>query len=501
MRIPGVVSRSLAVVLLTLGVGCAPVGPPATAPRPRRDPNVLPPLDREFRGLWVATVNNIDWPSKPGLSADSQRAELVVLLDRAKAAGMNAIIFHARPAADAVYRSPYEPWGAMLTGRQGGDPGWDPLSVAVEEAHRRGMELHAWINPFRAGDARDSALLASNHVFHERRDLVRTYGVQLWLDPGEPAVHDRSMRAILDIVNRYDVDGIHLDDYFYPYPVSDSAKAILPFPDSATYARYGNGMTLGDWRRDNVNRFVERLYREVHAAKPAVRVGISPFGIWRPGNPPQVTGLDSYDAIYADSRAWLQRGWVDYFVPQLYWRIEPPQQSFTALLDWWLSQSTSGRPVWPGLATYRVYSPTNPYPLTEMNDQVAATRARGASGLVFYNTTSTLARGNGEIASMLRRDFFTDAALPPAAPWLGGATPAPPTIAVTGATVTITPVGAAPRWWAIRWRAANVWSTKIAFGAERTVTLAPANGPVDWVVVNAVSAADVPSADVAWRAP
>jgi uncharacterized lipoprotein YddW (UPF0748 family) len=449
----------------------------------------------------VATVNNIDWPSKPGLTADSQRAELVTLLDRAKASGMNAIIFHARPAADAVYRSPYEPWGAMLTGRQGGDPGWDPLAVAVDEAHRRGMELHAWINPFRAGDARDTALLAPNHVFHERRDLLRVYGTQLWFDPGEPAVHDRSMRAILDIVNRYDVDGVHLDDYFYPYPVNDSMKVRLPFPDSATYARYGNGMTLGDWRRDNVNRFVERLYKEVHAAKPAVRVGISPFGIWRPGNPPQVTGLDSYDAIYADSRTWLQRGWVDYFVPQLYWRIDPPQQSFTALLDWWMSQSTSGRPVWPGLATYRVYSASNPYPLSEMSNQVAATRARAASGLVFYNTTSTLSRGNGEIAAMLRRDFFADAALPPAAPWLGSTPPAPPTIAVSGATVTITPTGAAPRWWVIRWRAGDVWTTTVVFGAERAVTLAPASGAVDWVVVNAANAADVLSADVTWRAP
>ena len=206
----------LALAAFALSAACSSAGTPATAPAPRRDPNVLPAIDREFRGLWVATVNNIDWPSRPGLTADSQRTELLALLDRAHAAGLNAILFHVRPAADAVYRSPYEPWGAMLTGRQGGDPGWDPLAVAVAEAHRRGMELHAWINPFRAGDARDTALLAPNHVFHERRDLVRTYGTQLWFDPGEPAVHDRSMRAILDIVNRYDVDGVHLDDYFYP---------------------------------------------------------------------------------------------------------------------------------------------------------------------------------------------------------------------------------------------------------------------------------------------
>jgi uncharacterized lipoprotein YddW (UPF0748 family) len=502
-RMTSSVTRRLTLVVLALLAGCSSTGRgPSTAPAPvpRRDPNVVPALQRELRGLWVATVNNIDWPSRAGLPAEQQRAELVTLLDRASATGINAIIFHVRPSADAVYRSSFEPWAAMLTGRQGGDPGYDPLAMAVEEAHRRGMELHAWINPFRAGDRGDTAQFAPNHVYRERPDLVRTYGGQLWLDPGEPAVHDRSMRAILDIVNRYDVDGVHLDDYFYPYPQNDSARRPIQFPDSATYARYGNGVPIDDWRRTNVDRFVERLYREVHAAKPAVRVGISPFGIWRPGNPPQVTGLDAYAAIYADSRKWLQNGWVDYFVPQLYWRIDPPQQSFTALLDWWVSQNTRGRQLWPGLATYRVYSTANPYPVSEIANQMTATRARGVSGMVFYNTTSTLSRGNGEIASMLRRDFFTDAALPPAESWLGGSPPSRPTIAVSGATVTLTPTGSAPRWWAIRYRTGEQWTTRVAFGNERTVTLASPNGAaVDWVVVNAVSAAGATSEDAAWR--
>jgi uncharacterized lipoprotein YddW (UPF0748 family) len=500
-RMSSSTARRFIFAALLLSAGCSATGSgPATAPVPRRDPNVVPALQREFRGLWVATVNNIDWPSRAGLSADQQRAELVTLLDRAVAAGINAIIFHVRPSADAVYRSSFEPWAAMLTGHQGGDPGYDPLALAVEEAHRRGMELHAWINPFRAGDRSDTAQFAPNHVYRERPDLVRAYGAQLWLDPGEPAVHDRSMRAILDIVNRYDVDGVHLDDYFYPYPQNDSARRLLPFPDSATYARYGNGVPIDDWRRANVDRFVERLYREVHAAKPAVRVGISPFGIWRPGNPPQVTGLDAYAAIYADSRKWLQNGWVDYFVPQLYWRIDPPQQSFTALLDWWVSQNTRGRELWPGLATYRVYSTTNPYPVSEMVNQVTATRARGVSGLVFYNATSTLSRGDGEIASMLRREFFADAALPPVESWLGGSAPSRPTITVSGATVTITPAGTAPRWWVIRYRTGDQWTTRVVFGSERTVTLASPNGAgVDWVVANAVSAAGATSEDAVWR--
>ena len=494
----------LSILALALAAACArtPIGPITTpAPAPRRDPNVVPAIDRELRGLWVATVANIDWPSKPGLTADQQRAELVTLLDRASATGLNTIIFHVRPNADAVYRSSLEPWASMLSGTQGTDPGWDPLAFAIDESHRRGMELHAWINPFRAGSVGDSTRVAANHVSRERPELVRAYGPQLWMDPGEPAVHDRSMRVILDIVNRYDVDGVHLDDYFYPYPLSDSARRPLVFPDTATYARYGGGATLSEWRRANVNRFIERLYREVHAAKPAVRVGISPFGIWRPGNPAPVTGLDAYEAISADSRRWLQSGWVDYLVPQLYWRIDPPQQSFTALLNWWLSQNTLGRHVWPGLATYRVYSATNPYPVSEIANQVAAIRARGASGMVFFNATSTLSRANGEIAAMLRRDFFTGGALPPASPWLGGSAPARPTISVSavsnGATVMLTPASAAPRWWVIRYRAADQWTTRVVFGAERSTTLP---GQVDWVVVNAVSPAGVTSEDVVWKA-
>jgi uncharacterized lipoprotein YddW (UPF0748 family) len=484
----------------------APAPLPAPAPTPRADSSVVPAVRRELRGVWIAAVANIDWPSRPGLPADQQRAELLTILDRAAGAGMNAVIFHVRPAADAVYRSPFEPWAAMLTGTQGTDPGYDPLAFAVEEAHRRGLELHAWINPFRAGSAADSMQLAANHVFHERRDLVRVYGPQLWLDPGDPAVHDRSMRAILDVVRRYDVDAVHLDDYFYPYPQSDSARRTLPFPDSATYTRYGAGAPLDDWRRANVDRFVERLYREVHAAKPGVQVGISPFGIWRPGSPAGIVGLDAYGAIYADSRKWLQNGWVDYLAPQLYWRIDPPQQSFTALLDWWLAQNTRGRFVWPGIATYRVYDAKSPWPLGEIANQVAAVRARQTGGMLFYNGTTTLSRNGGEVAAMLGRDFFSEAALPPAAAWLGAQPPVRPTMtlgAVTsgGRSVTLAPGGESPRWWLVRYRAGGAWTTRRIFGDQRTVTLATSgSGAVDWIVVNAVDRAGNTSPDATWRA-
>lgn len=479
---------------------------PTTTPTPTPDPTVVPTVRRELRGLWVATVGNIDWPSRPGLSAEQQRAELVSILDRAAAAKLNAIVFHVRPAADAVYRSALEPWGAMLTGTQGGDPGFDPLGLAVEESHRRGLELHAWMNPFRAGNSADTVdRLAVNHVFRQRRDLVAVYGTQLWLDPGDPAVHDRSMRAILDIVNRYDVDAVHLDDYFYPYPQNDSAGRARAFPDSATYARYGAGAALDDWRRANVDRFVERLYREVHAAKPMIRVGISPFGIWRPGNPPLVTGLDAFNAIYADSRKWLQSGWVDYLAPQLYWRIDPPQQSFTALLDWWLAQNTRARHVWPGLATYRVFQTSDPWSVGEIEAQVRAARERRSGGMLFYNTTTTIARNGGEVASALARELFADVALPPAASWLDTRRPAAP--AITGVSSTTSGWSATlasdmpVRWWLVRSRAGGLWTTRLMFAERTTVSVSPVNGaPVDWVVVNAVSQAGNASADASWRA-
>ncbi|MDQ6888065.1 MAG: family 10 glycosylhydrolase [Gemmatimonadota bacterium] len=461
-------------------------------------------MRREFRGLWIATVGNIDWPSRPGLSAEQQRAELLSILARAVAAGLNAIVFHVRPAADAVYRSAFEPWGAMLTGTQGTDPGYDPLTFAVVEAHRRGLELHAWVNPFRAGNSADTAgRLAVNHVFRERRDLVRVYGTQLWLDPGVPEVHDRSMRAILDIVNRYDVDAVHLDDFFYPYPQTDSVGRPRQFPDSVTYARYGAGTSLDDWRRANVDRFVERLYREVHAAKPMTRVGISPFGIWRPGNPSQVSGLDAYAAIYADSRKWLQSGWVDYLAPQLYWRIDPPQQSFTALLDWWLAQNTRARHVWPGLATYRVYETTAPWPVSEIESQVRATQERGSGGMLFYNTTSTLSRNGGEVASALKRELFVDIALPPVSPWLDAQRAAAPLMTVTNPAPGSWSVSLAAqpvRWWLVRFRAADRWTTRLSFGDQSSLTLTTSNGAaVDWVVVNAVDRAGNTSDDATWR--
>ena len=469
-------------------------GPPQVVP----DTNP-PAIQREMRGLWIATVANIDWPSRSTLTADQQRAELLSILDRAVAAGFNTIVFHIRPAADAVYRSSIEPWGAMLSGTQGSDPGYDPLAFAVQEAQARGLELHAWINPFRAGNASDSTRLSPTHLFTTRRDLVRVYGTLLWLDPGEAAVHDHVMRVIADIVQRYDIDGLHADDSFYPYPQTDAANRTILFPDDATFARNGSGLTLADWRRANVDRFVERMYREVHLLKPALKVGISPFGIWRPGSPAGVNGLDAYASIYADSRKWLREGWVDYLAPQLYWAISAPQQSFPALLDWWLGENVRGRHVWPGLAAYRVGDGTSSaFSSSEIASQVALTRQRASgTGHLLYNTTSTLTRNGGAVAASLAADLYRVRAIPPASPWLDAAPPPAPTIVVSGASMTITPgSGETARWWVLRIFTAAGWNTRIVFGTERNIALP--NG-ASRVILNAVDAAGNLSGPVEWR--
>jgi uncharacterized lipoprotein YddW (UPF0748 family) len=460
----------------------------ASVPVPDAGPPVVP---RELRGLWVATVRNIDWPSKDTIPPDRQRAELVDIFDRAVAAGFNAIVFQVRPATDAVYRSELEPWAALLTGKQGTDPGYDPLELAVREAHARGLELHAWINPFRAGNAADSALLAPTHLWNTRRNLVRVYGSQLWLDPGEPEAREHSMRVVTDIVRRYDLDGIHMDDYFYPYPVNDSSRRPVPFPDSASYARSGSTLAVDEWRRANMDAFVERMYRESHAIRPAIKVGISPFGIWRPGNPPSVTGFDAYAGLYADARKWLREGWVDYFVPQLYWAINSTGQSFPALLDWWLGENVLRRHVWPGLATYRAAGNTNGFTTTEIARQIELIRARPVSqGHVMFNTTTTLKRDNGVLATIT--PLYADRALVPAYPWIDSVPPAAPAVTLAARTVRMTASGEAPRFWLVQSHASGGlfrrarWYTRLASGDSASMTL---DHDADRVFVRAVDLA------------
>lgn len=457
-----------------------------------------PAVAREMRGLWIATVANIDWPSQKTLSADQQRAELSDILNRARAAGINTVIFQVRPAADAVYQSSLEPWASLLTGKQGTGPGYDPLEFAIQEAHARGMELHAWVNPFRAGNTSDTANLAAGHIFRIRRDLVRVYGSNIWMDPGEPDVQNHSMRVIADIVTRYDIDAIHADDYFYPYVVSDSNGKAIPFPDDATYGKYGAGVARDDWRRASIDRFVERMYREVHMIKPRLKVGISPFGIWRPGFPAGVQGLDAYASIYADSRKWLQQGWVDYLAPQLYWAIAAPQQSFPALYDWWLQQNTRGRHVWPGLAAYRVNNGTSSaFSSQEIPSQIGIVRSRNGGGSILYNASWTLKQNSGSLATALGADLYKSRALSPAYSWLNSAPPGALSLVVSGSTLDITPgPGESVRWLAMRVHEAGTWRLEVLFGSRAKFSLSAAT---DRVLVQPVSETGILGTQVEWK--
>ena len=402
----------LLTVILLLGIAAAPSIGQAQA-------------RREFRGVWVATVSNIDWPSRPGLTSEQQKKELVAIFDRAAELNLNAIVFQIRPMCDALYQSKLEPWSEFLTGKMGQSPGYDPLEMAVTEAHKRKMELHAWFNPYRAHHPSGKSPISKDHIVKNRPDLAKKYGKHYWLNPTHPEVQDHSLNVILDVVQRYDIDGVHLDDYFYPYKEKDANDKLIPFPDDDTWEKYqasGGKLKRDDWRRDAVNRFVERMYAEVKKAKPWVKVGISPFGIWRPGNPKGIEGFDQYAELYADARLWLREGWVDYFTPQLYWPIKQTKQSYPRLLEWWANENVKGRHLWPGNIPSRVTGKDKGWPASEIADQVRATRAqKGATGNIHFSMKA-LMKNTGGVADALR-EVYKEPALIPETPW---ATARPP---------------------------------------------------------------------------
>jgi uncharacterized lipoprotein YddW (UPF0748 family) len=447
-----------------------------------------PPIPREFRAAWVATVANIDWPSEPGLPVAQQKAELIRIMDTAAALKLNALIFQVRPACDALYASKYEPWSEYLTGTAGKAPTpfYDPLQMAVEEAHRRGMELHAWFNPYRARHPSAKSPIPAGHVSRTHPEIVRRYGKHLWLDPADPRTRQYSLDVIMDVVRRYDVDGIHLDDYFYPYKEKDASGAIIDFPDETTWQRYrasGGRLSRDDWRRDAVNRFIEAIYKAKQAIKPHVKFGISPFGIWRPGNPQQIKGFDAYAEIYADSRLWLQKGWVDYFTPQLYWAIAPPAQSYPVLLRWWAEQNTLGRNLWPGNFTSRISDGASNWKAEEILAQIEATRAQqGAGGNVHFSMRVLLRNLDG-IADRLKRGPYAEPAVPPASPWLTSARPASPRVTRSGDQLAITAgSGARPWLWVIQTQRNGHWQTQVLPAQTTRTTVAAAQT----IVVRAV---------------
>ena len=466
-----------------------------------QDASTPPPVRREFRAAWVATVDNIDWPSRPGLSTFQQQAELLAILDRAAFIHLNAIILQVRPATDAFYESAIEPWSYYLTGRQGRppQPKWDPLQFAVEAAHARGLELHAWFNPYRAHVSSDTSPVARNHVSRTQAARVRKYGSFLWMDPGDPATRRYAIRVVLDVVRRYDIDGVHIDDYFYPYRESANGREI-PFPDDDTYRRYrseGGTLERDDWRRNNVDLLVEQLYKEVKAEKRWVKFGVSPFGIWRPGNPESVRGLDSYVEIFADSRKWLREGWVDYFTPQLYWNIDRPQQRYPLLLQWWTEQNLKGRHLWPGNYTSRVASGSpapNNWSAQEMINQVQATRDNaGAGGNVHFSMEVFMKPGaRDSLAERLLATVYAEPAIVPASPWLAIARPAKPRVTLSAdstsneATVQMNMPESDPRLWLVQVRTRGSWTTHILPGSEHRFALSNAESRADLVCVTAI---------------
>lgn len=383
---------------------------------------------REFRGIWVATVANIDWPSKPGLSIDQQKQELIALLDLHKKNGMNAIILQVRPAADAFYSKSREPWSQWLMGRQGlaPSPGYDPLEFAIKEAHSRGMELHAWFNPYRATMGGNSTV-SSGHMTAKRPDMFFLYGGKKQFDPGLPEVREYIVEVILDVVKGYDVDGIHFDDYFYPYPISGQR-----INDALTFAKYPNGFTdIKDWRRNNVDMLIKMLDDSIHHYKKYVKFGISPFGIWKnsfeDAEGSKTNGLSNYAELFADSRKWVKEGWVDYINPQIYFSFTRKAAPFGTLVDWW-SNNTFGRHLYIGQAAYLVNQKMEAAwrQPSQIPDQIRYLRENNrVQGSVFFSSKSftTVARAVGD---SLKNDLYKYPALPPQMPWLDDVVPNAP---------------------------------------------------------------------------
>ncbi len=416
-----------------------------------------PALAREFRGAWIATIYNLDWPSSPGLSAGSQQAELRGILDKLVALKMNAVVFQVRPQCDAVYSSAIEPWSSSLTGTMGRSPGYDPLAYCIQQAHARGIEVHAWFNPFRAL-SNNSQQVAANHVTRTSPGMTKRFGSMTWCDPASEQTRSRALKVILDVVKRYDVDGIHLDDYFYPYPSGN-----LRFPDGKSPAE----------RRAYVDGFVSNLYSAVKRQKSWVRVGISPFGIWRPGVPSGIeAGIDSYEELSGDSRKWLKNGWVDYLAPQLYWRISPQKQSFPLLLGWWRQQGS--RPVWPGIATERIGG-SDGRGASEITSQIDLSRKIGKNwnGHIHWSAKS-LVKNQGGIATKLAGTYTQPAAVPPM-PWLSSKLPGSPGVSATveggNTLVRCTPDGSTAKL-AIQTKIGGTWRTeRISPSSSQTLTI------------------------------
>lgn len=515
----------MAAILLTgHGVRGAAVNLDAPKETARSAALDAPPAPREFRAAWVASVANIDWPSRRDLTVAQQQAEIIALLDRARSLKLNAIVLQVRPSADALYPSTLEPWSEYLTGEQGRapEPFYDPLKMWIDEAHRRGIELHAWFNPYRARHSQAKSPPSSQHLSNTQPQLVRKYGKFLWIDPGEPAAVRHTLEVFLDVVRRYDIDGVQIDDYFYPYPIEAPAEngnagsaaattpkrptAELDFPDEPSWQAYlaqGGRLSRADWRRKNVDDLIELLYREIHREKKWLRFGVSPFGLGRPDNrPPGIAGFSQYDKLYANVELWLNKGWLDYLAPQLYWPIHQAPQAFGVLLDYWIGENRQGRHLWPGLFTSRVENADSPeisaksWQPEEIGNQIELLRSRPkADGHIHFSMVA-LAENRKGIADQLRFGAYATAALVPATPWLEATIPPAPLVEVQNAPETtqagrlkLRPgSGTPPASYAIWIRQGSQWRFSVQPAAQPDLDLIEDTtlGEINAIVVTAV---------------
>lgn len=376
---------------------------------------------REFRGAWIQAVN----AQFQGMSRETMQETLTYQLNELQKDGVNAIIFQVRPECDALYKSNIEPWSRFLTGTQGVNPGWDPLAWMVTECHKRGMEIHAWINPYRA-KTKGTTALAANHVCVKNPQSYFEYSGQYILNPGIPANRVYICKVAADIVERYDIDGFHIDDYFYPYPVAGES-----IPDAAQFAQYNTGgfKDVRDWRRDNVNLFVKQLCETIHSVKPWVKFGVSPFGIYRnkksdPVNGSDTNGLQNYDDLYADVLLWVNNGWVDYCVPQLYWEIGHKAADYATLINWW-NRFCANRPLYIGEDIERTAKNAdlqNPNQNQMPAKYKLHDKMKNVQGTVLWYAKAAV-DNIGNYGTMLRHNYWRYPALQPSMPFIDGDAP------------------------------------------------------------------------------
>lgn len=463
---------------------------------------LMPQPEREFRAVWMATVDNIDFPTKKNLSVQEQKAELLRNLELVKELKLNAVIFQVRPMCDAVYESKIEPWSEFLTGAMGKSQAFDPLRFLITEAHRRGILVHAWFNPYRAYHP-SAKTVSPNHISKRRPDLVRQYGKYLWLDPSDKEVQDYSLSVVLDVVRRYDVDGVHFDDYFYPYPENDASGNKIEFPDDKNwqaYLRTGAQMsrTSGvrriplkrdDWRRANVNQFIEAVGREIKKIKPEILYGVSPFAIWQPIPEKGITGFNSYAELYADSRKWLRDGSVDYLAPQIYWETARQGQSFPVVLDWWKSENVKNRHIWAGIAPYRIGSNQN-FTAEEISNQIKLTRNSPQTLGAIHFSFKSLRNDLGGIQKLLGENVYTKDALIPPTVWIKARKPLAPKVKITRDNKFVradwTEQGARKAFWFVVYaKDENGWSYSILPNSQKSISLS-ADRKIEKIIVTSV---------------